>query len=148
MTLVQPAHILLVEDNPGDVVLTRRTLEQSSLPNHLHVVGDGESALAYVRQQAPFEDATRPDLVLLDINLPRMGGHDVLRQLKSDPETSMIPVVMLTSSSADADITRAYRQHANAYLTKGFGIEAFAAMIQQLEMFWFTVVRLPPKDAS
>lgn len=145
MAPITPAHILLVEDNPGDVILTRRTLGRSALPTHIHVVEDGESALDFVFRRGEHEDAPRPDLILLDINLPLMSGHDVLRHLKNEPSTQRIPVVMLTSSAAETDILLAYQQHANAYLTKGFGLEGFAQIIEQLENFWLTVVHLPPR---
>lgn len=144
----QIVQILLVEDNPGDVVLTARTLERSRLANTLHVVRDGETALDFLHRRGPYSDAPRPALVLLDVNLPRMSGLEVLRAIKTSESLSTIPVVMLTSSEAETDVEQAYRAGANAYLTKGFGLEGFVDVIQQFESFWLAVVQLPPGQAE
>ena len=139
----RPARILLVEDNPGDVILVRRSMADSGVEHELDVVEDGAEALAYLRREAPYQDVTRPDLVLLDLNLPRVDGHQVLATVKADPELVAIPVVVLTSSSADADVRRAYELHANAYLVKGFGLASLAESVRCVTEFWLRHVMLP-----
>jgi CheY-like chemotaxis protein len=135
--------ILLVEDDPGDVRLTREALKDGKLANELHAVGDGPSALAFLRREPPFVDAPRPDLIFLDLNLPGMHGTEVLARIKSDEDLVAIPVTVLTTSAADEDITRSYRLHANAYVTKPVGLEEFLEVVRQLDEFWVQIVRLP-----
>lgn len=140
------AQILLVEDNPADVVLTRAALEEAKFANDLHVVGDGEEAMRFLRREGEHANATRPDLVLLDLNLPRMDGREVLAAVKSDPDLKRIPVVVLTTSSHDEDILRAYDTHANAYITKPVDLDCFVKAAKSLQNFWIGLVHLPPRD--
>ncbi len=135
--------VLLVEDNPGDVVLTQEAFEEARVRNRLHVVGDGVEALAFVRREGAYADAPRPDVVLLDLNLPKKGGLEVLAELKTDPQFRDIPVVVLTTSQAEEDIARSYQSHANAYIAKPVDLEKFLAVVRSLEDFWLAVVRLP-----
>jgi CheY-like chemotaxis protein len=139
----RPVVILLVEDDPGDVRLTREALKDGKLANELHAVADGPSALAFLRREPPFVDAPRPDLIFLDLNLPGMHGTEVLARIKSDEDLVAIPVTVLTTSAADEDITRSYRLHANAYVTKPVGLEEFLEVVRQLDEFWVQIVRLP-----
>jgi len=136
--------ILLVEDNPGDVRLTREALREGKVRNNLNVVDDGVKALAFLRREGEYAEAPRPDLVLLDLNLPRMGGREVLEAIKANPELRSIPVVVLTSSQAEQDIARAYELQANCYVTKPVDLDQFIAVVKSIEDFWFTIVRLPP----
>jgi len=136
--------ILLVEDNPGDVRLTREALREGKVRNNLNVVDDGVKALAFLRREGEYADAPRPDLVLLDLNLPRMGGREVLEAIKANPELRSIPVVVLTSSQAEQDIARAYELRANCYVTKPVDLDQFISVVKSIEDFWFTIVRLPP----
>ncbi len=138
-----PARILLVEDNPGDVRLTKESFEHGPIENDLHVVTDGAAALEFLHRRGEYTDAPRPDLVLLDLNLPRITGDEVLEELKADPELRSIPVVVLTSSKAEEDVARSYDHHANAYLTKPVDPEEFIDTVRVFEEFWFSVVRLP-----
>ncbi len=140
---VAPAEILLVEDNPGDVRLTREALSESKLVNNLYVVEDGVEAMAFLRREGRFADAPAPDLILLDLNLPRMDGREALRQIKQDDALKRIPVVVLTTSSADEDILKTYALHANCYVTKPVDFVQFAKVVKSVEDFWFTIVRLP-----
>jgi CheY-like chemotaxis protein len=140
---LKPVDVLLVEDDEGDILMTREAFEFHKIRNPLHVVSDGERALQYVRQTGPFADAPRPGLILLDINLPRLSGLEVLAELKADPELTLIPVVMLTTSQAEEDILRSYRLHANAYVSKPVDFENFIAAIRQIDDFFLTLVRLP-----
>jgi two-component system, chemotaxis family, response regulator Rcp1 len=137
------ATILMVEDDEGDVRLTREALRDGKLVNELHVVGDGESALAFLRREGPYADAPRPDLVLLDLNLPRMTGHEVLAELRADPRLHTIPVTVLTTSSRDEDVVRSYELHVNAYVTKPVGLDEFLHVVREIEDFWFELVRIP-----
>lgn len=137
--------ILLVEDDPGDVRLTMEALKQSKVHTHLSVAGDGIEALAFLRRQGKYKDAKRPDIILLDLNMPRMDGREVLAQLKADPDLQRIPVVILTTSSAEEDICRSYDLHANCYITKPVDLRQFMKIVLSIEDFWFTVVKLPPK---
>jgi CheY-like chemotaxis protein len=139
----RPIEILLVEDDPGDVLITTEALEQSKLANNLHTVENGEEAVAFLRREAPFTDAVRPDLVLLDLNLPRRDGREVLAEIKADPELRRIPVVVLTTSSSEEDVLRSYDLHANAYITKPVDFANFVNVVRQVDEFFFTVVRLP-----
>jgi CheY-like chemotaxis protein len=139
----QVVQILLVEDSPGDVSLTREAMYGARVANELHVVGDGEAALAFLRGGPGYENRPRPDLVLLDLNLPRKSGREVLREMKADAELKHIPVIVLTTSAAEADVLQAYQLHANAYVTKPVAFAEFLETLQQLEGFWLQVVRLP-----
>jgi CheY-like chemotaxis protein len=140
---LKPVDVLLVEDDEGDILMTREAFEFYKIRNPLHVVSDGERALQYLRQTGPFADAARPGLILLDINLPRLSGLEVLAELKADPELALIPVVMLTTSQAEEDILRSYRLHANAYVSKPVDFENFIAAIRQIDDFFLTLVQLP-----
>ena len=135
--------ILLVEDNAGDVQLTREAFEEAKVRNRLHVVSDGVEALQFLRQEGAFAAQPRPDLVLLDLNLPRKSGLEVLTEIKQDPELRQIPVVVLTTSQAEADITQSYSRYANAYITKPVDLDKFLEVVRSLEHFWLAVVRLP-----
>jgi two-component system, chemotaxis family, response regulator Rcp1 len=141
---MKPIEILLVEDNPGDARLTREALAHSKVKNNLHHAKDGEEAIAFLRRQGPYADAPTPDLVLLDLNLPRRDGREVLEDIKNDPALMTIPVVILTSSQAEEDILRSYRLHANCFITKPVDLEQLTKVVQGIEQFWFTLVRLPP----
>ena len=136
--------ILLVEDNPGDVRLTVEALRGAKVANELHVVGDGEEAIAYLRNQGSYADAPRPDIILLDLNLPRKDGREVLEEIKSDNELKRIPVVVLTTSKAEEDVLRTYNLHANCYVTKPVDLEKFMVVVKSIDVFWLTVVTLPP----
>jgi len=135
--------VLLVEDDPGDVLMTREAFEDYKVHNQLHVVNDGEQAMAFLRQEGDYADMPRPDLVLLDLNLPRMDGRQVLDAIKSDSELSSIPVVVLTTSEAEDDVLRSYSLHANAYVTKPVDFERFINVVRQIDDFFVSVVRLP-----
>jgi CheY-like chemotaxis protein len=143
---VAPVEILLVEDNPADVRLTREALGSDRLWANLAVAKDGVEAMAYLRREGKFAGVTRPDLVLLDLNLPRKDGREVLAELKADADLRLIPVVILTSSSDDEDIARAYGLHANCYITKPVDLRQFIKIVESIEDFWFTIVKLPPKQ--
>jgi CheY-like chemotaxis protein len=140
---VNPIEILLVEDNPGDVRLTREALREGKVHNRLHVVQDGVEAMKFLRGEAPYEDAPRPDVILLDLNLPRKNGREVLAEVKSDPDLMRIPVVVLTTSDDERDVLHAYEYHANCYITKPVDLEQFLGVVRSIEDFWLTVVRLP-----
>ena len=135
--------ILLVEDDPGDELITREAFEHNKLRNRLHVAHDGEEGLNYLYQRGAYEDAKRPDLILLDLNLPKYDGRQLLEKIKSDPELSRIPVVVLTTSSAEEDILRSYKLHANAYVTKPVDLDQFMNAVRQIDEFFLQVVRLP-----
>ena len=137
--------VLLVEDDPGDVLMTREAFEDHKVANTLHVVGDGVEALQFLRQEGPYADAPTPDLVLLDLNLPKMDGREVLAELKADPVLRRIPVVVLTTSEAEEDVLRSYSLHANAYVTKPVDFERFVQVVQQIDDFFVSVVRLPKR---
>jgi len=138
-----PVEILLAEDNPGDVTLTKKALEQGKLANNLHVTTDGVDALEFLRQEGEYEDALRPDLVLLDLNMPRKDGEDVLEAMQADDSLSRIPVVVLTSSESEEDIAKSYDLNANAYLTKPVDFDGFVDIVNRMDNFWFQVVKLP-----
>lgn len=140
---IEPVEILLVEDNPGDVDLTMEALEEAKLRNSVHVARDGVEALQFLRRQGPHGGAPRPDLILLDLNMPRKDGREVLREIKEDPALKRIPVVVLTTSEAEEDVLDAYEYRANAYIVKPVDFEQFFRTIRSLEDFWLTVVRLP-----
>ncbi len=134
---------LLVEDNPGDVRLTREALKDSKVRNNLNVLGDGVSALAFLRREPPHEKASRPDIILLDLNLPKMDGREVLSRIKADPALRSIPVVVITSSEAEEDILKTYDLHVNCYVTKPVDLDQFIKVVQSIETFWLTIVQLP-----
>lgn len=139
----KPIEILLVEDNPADVRLTQEALREGKVRNNLHVARDGVEALEFLRREGKFTGSPRPDLVLLDLNLPRKDGREVLAQVKDDPELKTIPIVVLTTSSAEIDILRSYSLHANCYITKPVDLEQFVKVVKTIDDFWLTVVRLP-----
>lgn len=140
--------ILLVEDSPGDVRLTREALKEGKVRNTLHVCEDGEQALAFLRRQGEHRDAPRPDLVLLDLNLPRVDGREVLAEMKADPDLKRIPVVVLTTSTADEDVLRVYDLAGNCYIPKPVELDRFLEVVRSIEDFWLTVVRLPNGRAN
>ena len=140
---VTPAKILLAEDNPGDVRLTKEALNDGKIANELYVVGDGIQALNFLRRKGEYSDAPTPDLILMDLNMPRMDGREALAEIKSDDALKVIPIVILTSSAADQDILSAYNLHANCYITKPVDLEQFMDVVQKIEDFWFTLVRVP-----
>lgn len=139
--------VLLIEDDPGDVLITREAFEENKVRNQLNVVNDGVKALAYLRREDIYADAPRPDLILLDLNLPKMGGHEVLEQIKSDADLQRIPVVVLTTSDAEEDVLRSYNLHANAYVTKPVDFERFLSVVRQIDDFFVSVVKLPRNSA-
>lgn len=140
-----PVEILLAEDNPGDVKLTEKALENGNLANNLHVVNDGVEALEFLFQRGEYVDKPRPDLILLDLNMPRKDGQGVLEELDDDEDLRRIPVVVLTSSAAEEDIVKSYDLNANAYLTKPVDFQGFVEIVNRLENFWFEVVKFPPR---
>ncbi len=142
----RPIDILLVEDNPGDVRLTREALKDAKVLNEIHVARDGVEAMQFVHREGSFKNAPMPDLILLDLNLPRKDGREVLADIKQDPKLCHIPVVVLTTSKADEDIVKTYNLHANAYITKPVDLNRFVEIMHTLEEFWFTIVKLPPKE--
>lgn len=146
--LVKPIHILLVEDNPGDADLAREALEESKLNNALHVVDDGEKAMAFLHQEGVYANAPRPDLILLDLNLPKKDGREVLAEIKEDDDLKRIPVVILTTSQAEEDVLRTYDLHANCYITKPIDLNQFIHVVRSIEDFWLSIVILPPKGAK
>lgn len=135
--------ILLVEDNPGDVRLTQEAMKEGKMRNRLSVAVDGVEAMAFLRQEGKFADAPRPDVILLDLNLPKKDGRTVLAEIKADPDLKRIPVVILTSSKADEDILNSYDSHANCYITKPSDLEQFIDVVKSVEGFWFQIVKLP-----
>jgi CheY-like chemotaxis protein len=139
----QPIEVLLVEDDPGDVLLIQEAFEFNKVHNNLSIVADGEQALAYLRREGQYAGAARPDLVLLDLNLPRKDGREVLAEAKGDPSLRTIPIVVLTTSEAEEDVLRSYHLHANAYVTKPVDFERFVAIVRQIDDFFVSVVRLP-----
>lgn len=138
-------NMLLVEDNPGDILLTREALKASKILNNLAVVNNGEDALDYLYRRNPHEDAEPVDLILLDLNLPGVDGYEVLEVIKEDADLKRIPVVVLTSSKAESDRLKSYNLHANCFVTKPLGAEAFFSIVQQIEQFWLNIVGLPPR---
>jgi CheY-like chemotaxis protein len=135
----------MVEDNPGDIRLTVEALKEAKVRNNLHAVEDGVEALAFLRRQGRYADAPRPDLVLLDLNLPKMNGREVLAEIKEDQDLRRIPVVILTVSQAEQDIVKSYNLHANCYITKPVDLDQFLEVVKSIENFWLTVVMLPPR---
>ena len=140
---IRPVDILLVEDSPTDVLLAQEALEHAKVLNTLHVATDGVEALDYLYRRGAFTGATRPDLILLDLNLPRKDGREVLQEIKADEELKRIPVVVLTTSKAEEDILKVYGLHANCYVTKPVDFEQFVQVVKAIESFWFTIVSLP-----
>ncbi len=142
----RPVEILLVEDNPGDIRLIVEALKENTMPNKLNVVKDGEEALIFLYKKGKYAGAPRPDLILLDLNLPKKNGLEVLSEIKNDHKLKIIPVVILTASSAERDILNSYNQHANCFITKPIYLEQYIAVVKSIENFWLTVVKLPPGD--
>ena len=143
LSSMRPIEILLVEDNPGDVRLTQEALGEAKVRNNLAVAKDGVEALQYLRREPPFEDATRPDLILLDLNLPRKDGREVLAEIKADADLRRLPVVVLTTSSAEKDVLESYNLYANCYITKPVDLDQFVRIVSSIEDFWLTIVKLP-----
>jgi len=141
---VRPIEILLIEDSPSDAALTIEALQAGKIVNNLNRVADGVEALAYLRQQGRFTDSSRPDLIMLDLNLPKKDGREVLRELKSDPSLKLIPIIVLTTSKADKDVMQSYELNANCYITKPVDFQQFIDVVQSIERFWLSVVTLPP----
>ncbi len=146
MNEVRPVDILLVEDNPGDVRLTKEALKDAKVLNEIFVARDGVEAMEFLHRKGRFSKVPLPDLILLDLNLPKKDGREVLAEIKEDPILKHIPVVVLTTSKADEDIVKTYNLHANAYITKPVDLARFAEIIHVLNEFWFTIVKLPPKE--
>lgn len=144
--ILKPIEILLVEDNPGDVRLTIEGFKEGKILNHLSVVSDGVEAMAFLRREGRYAEAPRPELILLDLNLPRKDGREVLEEIKNDKNLKRIPVVILTSSEAEQDVAKSYDLHANCYVTKPVELDQFIGVIKNIEQFWFTVVKHPPGD--
>jgi CheY-like chemotaxis protein len=142
-TTIRPVEILLVEDSPSDADLTEEALSDGKVLNHLHWVEDGVEALAFLRRQGKYSKAPRPDLILLDLNLPKKDGREVLAQIKADPSLKLIPVVILSTSAAERDILKTYELNANCYVTKPIGLEQFISVVKLIEEFWLALVKLP-----
>ncbi len=142
---VKPIEILLVEDSPSDTELTKEALKRGKILNNLNCVEDGVEAIDYLRQKGRFVQATRPDLIMLDLNLPRKDGREVLREIKTDPSLRLIPIIVLTTSRSDKDILQSYQLNANCYITKPVDFKQFIDVVKTIEKFWLTVVTLPPK---
>jgi two-component system, chemotaxis family, response regulator Rcp1 len=139
-----PIEILLVEDNPGDVRLTKEALKEGKVYSNLHTVKDGVEAMDFLRRQGRYKDVPRPDIILLDLNLPKKDGREVLQEIKTDEALKRIPVVVLTTSKAEEDVVRTYNLHANCYVTKPVDLEKFMVVVKTIDSFWLTVVTLPP----
>lgn len=146
ITAEDVVQILLVEDSEPDIELTKQGLRKGHIANHLHVVRDGEEAMAFLRRQGQFANVPRPDLILLDLNLPRRDGREVLADIKSDDHLKFIPVVVLTTSAADRDVVEAYMNHANSYMIKPVDFHQFVEVVSSITNYWFTLVKLPPHD--
>jgi chemotaxis family two-component system response regulator Rcp1 len=140
---ISPVDLLLVEDNPGDVRLTKVALKDAKLKINMHVVGDGMEAMAFLHKQGKYASSPRPDLIMLDLNLPKKDGRQVLAEIKEDPDLKRIPVVIVTTSKAEEDILKTYNLHANCYVTKPLDLDQFIAVVQSIEQFWLTIVKLP-----
>jgi two-component system, chemotaxis family, response regulator Rcp1 len=141
--LPRPVEILLVEDSPGDVKLTQEALRDAEVPNSLHIARDGEEAMRFLRQEAEFADVPKPDLILLDLNMPRMDGREVLAAIKADPALRRIPVIILTTSQSEDDIAEAYSLAANCYVAKPVDLDEFLDVVRAIDDFWLTLVKLP-----
>ena len=144
----KPIEILLVEDNPGDVDLARAAMEESKVRNILHTVGDGVEAMLFLRRKGKYTEVPRPDLVLLDLNLPKKDGREVLAEIKSDEDLKRIPVVILTISKDEEDILKTYNLHANCFITKPIDLSQFVKVVKAIEDFWLTIVKLPPNGSK
>jgi len=140
-----PIEILLVEDSPADVRLTLEALKEEKISNNMHVVSDGVDAMAFLRREGEYKDAVRPDLILLDLNLPRKDGRQVLKEIKTDENLKSIPIVVLTISKAEEDVMKAYDYHANCYITKPLDLNRFSEVVKSIQDFWLTIVTLPPE---
>ncbi len=145
--LGKPVEILLVDDNPGDVRLTEEVLKEQKMRNVLHTVPDGEEALAFLRREGKYKDAPRPGLILLDLNLPKKDGREVLAEIKQDEELKLLPVVILTTSQAEEDVLKAYGLHANCYITKPVDLEQLITVVRNIKEFWLTIVTLPTEHS-
>jgi chemotaxis family two-component system response regulator Rcp1 len=143
-----PIEVLLVEDSPGDVRLTQEAFKDAKVHINLHVAPDGAKAMAFLNREGEHANAPRPDLILLDLNLPKKDGREVLAEIKGDPKLKSIPVVILTTSSSEADILRSYQLHANCYITKPVGLEGFLTVVKSIDSFWLSVVKLPREPLS
>jgi chemotaxis family two-component system response regulator Rcp1 len=147
-TNLKPVEVLLVEDNPGDVRLTMEAMKEAKMVNNLSVASDGVEALAFLRREGKFENAARPDIILLDLNLPKKDGREVLAEVKRDESLQQIPVVVLTTSQAEEDILRTYHLHANCYVTKPVDLDQFLRVVKSIGDFWFSMVKLPPNSST
>jgi CheY-like chemotaxis protein len=143
LTSARPIEILLIEDSPSDAALTIEAIQAGKISNNLNRVADGVEAMAYLRQQGEFAKSPRPDLIMLDLNLPKKDGREVLRELKSDPSLRLIPIIVLTTSRADKDVLQSYELNANCYITKPVDFEQFIEVVKSIEHFWLSVVTLP-----
>ena len=143
-----PIEVLLVEDSPGDVRLTREAFKDAKVHINLHVASDGAKAMAFLKREGEYGCSPRPDLILLDLNLPKKDGREVLAEIKEDPTLRTIPVVVLTTSSSEADVLRSYQLHANCYITKPVGLEGFLTVVKSIDSFWLSVVRLPRETSA
>jgi chemotaxis family two-component system response regulator Rcp1 len=141
----EPIEVLLIEDSAGDVRLTREAFKDARVYINLHVAADGVEAMAFLRRDGPHANAPRPDLILLDLNLPKMDGREVLKQIKDSPVLGIIPVVILTTSASEADILRTYQLHANCYINKPVDLDGFLTVVKSIDNFWLSVVKLPPQ---
>ena len=141
---IRPVEVLLIEDNPGDIRLTKEAMKEAKIFNNLNVVEDGVEALDYLRKKGKFKGAHSPDLILLDLNLPKKNGYEVLAEIKQDIYLKLIPVVILTLSKAEEDIIKTYELHANCYITKPVDMEQFTKVVKSVDEFWFSIVKLPP----
>jgi CheY-like chemotaxis protein len=146
MTSSKTLDILVVEDSPSDAKLMMHMLKMAKLQNNVSLVRDGAEAMAFLKQQPPYEKESRPDLILLDLNLPKMNGFEVLEKIKTDPVLKVIPVVVMTTSNAEEDVIKSYEHFANCYVTKPVDFEQFMSIVQTIDSFWFSIVKLPPKD--
>jgi chemotaxis family two-component system response regulator Rcp1 len=144
----RPLDILLIEDSPGDVRLTQEAFRNAGTSIHLHVAPDGVAAMTFLKRQGPHRDAPRPDFILLDLNLPKMDGREVLSHIKEDADLKTIPTIILTTSDAEADILTSYQLHANCYLNKPVQLDAFEAVVKTVNDFWLTMAKLPPRAAK
>jgi chemotaxis family two-component system response regulator Rcp1 len=147
-TDAEPIEILLVEDSPGDVRLTREAFKDAKVHINLNVASDGTDAMAFLKREGDYANVPRPDLILLDLNLPKKDGREVLEEIKQSPTLKSIPVVILTTSASDADILRSYKLHANCYITKPVGLDGFLEVVKSIDNFWLTVVKLPSEARS
>ena len=144
----RPVEILVIEDNEGDILLTQEAFKAEKIRNNIHVALDGEKAIEFLRKDSEFSDAITPDIILLDLNLPKKDGRQVLKEIKEDNNLKRIPVVIMTSSKSDQDIDKAYKLHANSYMIKPVSLEKFSEVVSAIENFWFTIVVLPDDDTS